>query len=67
VRESDVGNYTCVAENVVNRRLSPPAKIDIFGKTKIKLCTLSYTYKDELLYSFNFLSNKIEALHYFAK
>ena len=41
VRESDVGNYTCVAENVVNRRLSPPAKIDIFGKNLLLILSKS--------------------------
>ena len=32
VREQDMGNYTCVAENLINRRISPPARLDIFGK-----------------------------------
>jgi len=30
VREQDMGNYTCVAENLINRRISPPARLDIF-------------------------------------
>ena len=30
VRPEDVGNYTCVAENLINRRVSPPARLDIF-------------------------------------
>ena len=34
VRPDDVGNYTCVAENLINRRVSPPARLDIFGETK---------------------------------
>ena len=33
VRPDDVGNYTCVAENLINRRVSPPARLDIFGET----------------------------------
>ena len=32
MREIDVGNYTCVAENIVNRRLTSPARIQIFGQ-----------------------------------
>ena len=35
VRPDDVGNYTCVAENLINRRVSPPARLDIFGITFI--------------------------------
>ena len=31
VGEADIGNYTCVAENLVNRRFSAPANIRIFG------------------------------------
>ena len=31
-REKDRGNYTCVAENVANRRLSTPAKLNVIGK-----------------------------------
>ena len=31
-REKDRANYTCVAENVANRRLSPPARLNIHGK-----------------------------------
>ena len=34
-REKDRANYTCVAENVANRRLSPPARLNIHGKTLI--------------------------------
>jgi hypothetical protein len=30
VRKQDMGNYTCVAENLINRRISPPARLDIF-------------------------------------
>ena len=32
-REKDRANYTCVAENVANRRLSPPARLNIHGKS----------------------------------
>lgn len=32
MREQDRANYTCVAENVANRRLSPPARIQVVGK-----------------------------------
>ena len=30
-RERDRGNYTCVAENAANRRLSPPARLSVVG------------------------------------
>ena len=30
-REKDRGNYTCVADNVANRRLSPPARLSVVG------------------------------------
>ena len=33
-REKDRANYTCVAENVANRRLSPPARLNIHGKER---------------------------------
>ena len=32
-REKDRANYTCVPENVANRRLSPPARLNIHGKS----------------------------------
>ena len=31
-RLADTANYTCVAENVANRRLSPPARLGIHGE-----------------------------------
>ena len=31
VRAEDVANYSCVAENLVNRRVSPPARLEIVG------------------------------------
>ena len=34
-REKDRGNYTCVAENVANHRLSPPARLSVVGKLQI--------------------------------
>ena len=34
-REKDRANYTCVAENVANRRLSPPARLNIHGKSNL--------------------------------
>lgn len=33
-REKDRANYTCVAENVANRRLSPPARLNVHGKNR---------------------------------
>ena len=30
-RDKDRANYTCVAENVANRRLSPPARLQVVG------------------------------------
>ena len=32
VRREDVANYSCVAENIVNRRISSPARLEIVGK-----------------------------------
>lgn len=32
-REKDRANYTCVAENVANRRLSPPARLNIHSRS----------------------------------
>ena len=43
VRPDDVGNYTCVAENLINRRVSPPARLDIFG---IKLVSFTISNKN---------------------
>ena len=37
VRVEDVANYSCVAENIVNRRISSPARLEILGK----LCIVS--------------------------
>lgn len=31
-REEDRANYTCVAENVANRRLSPAARLSVVGE-----------------------------------
>ena len=31
-REGDAANYTCVAENVASRRLSPVARLQVVGK-----------------------------------
>ena len=28
---SDMANYSCVAENVANRRVSPPARLTVYG------------------------------------
>ena len=33
VRRQDAGNYTCVAENVANRRISPVARLTIVGQS----------------------------------
>ena len=35
VRKQDVANYSCVAENMVNRRVSPPARLEILGKLSV--------------------------------
>ena len=43
VRPDDVGNYTCVAENLINRRVSPPARLDIFG---ITFTSFTFSYKN---------------------
>ena len=43
VRPDDVGNYTCVAENLINRRVSPPARLDIFG---ITLISFTFSHKN---------------------
>ena len=31
-RERDRGNYTCVAENVANTRMSPAARLQVVGR-----------------------------------
>lgn len=31
-RMSDMANYSCVAENVAQRRVSPPARLTVYGK-----------------------------------
>ena len=33
-RQSDRGNYTCVAENVANTRMSPAARLQVVGKLR---------------------------------
>ena len=44
-RDKDRANYTCVAENVANRRLSPPARLGVHGKNSIYiLCLFEYGY-----------------------
>ena len=37
-RDKDRANYTCVAENVANRRLSPPARLNVIGMRTYVLC-----------------------------
>ena len=32
VRPQDISNYSCVAENMVNRRVSSPARLEIVGE-----------------------------------
>ena len=43
VRRDDVANYSCVAENIVNRRISSPAKLEIVGKLRLwwQICQFS--------------------------
>lgn len=31
-RLSDMGNYSCVAENIANRRMSEPALLTVYGE-----------------------------------
>ena len=38
VRRDDVANYSCVAENIVNRRISSPARLEIVGKLWWQIC-----------------------------
>ena len=33
--EDDRANFTCVAENVANRRLSPAARLQVVGKQRV--------------------------------
>jgi hypothetical protein len=41
-RERDRGNYTCVAENAANRRLSPPARLSVVGMLIIATTTQTF-------------------------
>ena len=49
-REKDRGNYTCVAENVANHRLSPPARLSVVGKLLIPQLLYSTSFIEELRY-----------------
>ena len=46
-REKDRGNYTCVAENVANHRLSPPARLSVVGKLQITRSLYNTTFIEE--------------------
>ena len=35
-RERDRGNYTCVAENVANTRMSPAARLQVVGRLRVR-------------------------------
>ena len=35
-RQSDRGNYTCVAENVANTRMSPAARLQVVGRLRVR-------------------------------
>ena len=41
VRREDVANYSCVAENIVNRRISSPARLEIVGELWWQICQFS--------------------------
>ena len=51
-REKDRGNYTCVAENVANHRLSPPARLSVVGKLRIPQLLYNTSFIEELRYLF---------------
>ena len=40
-RLSDMGNYTCGAQNVASRRTSESATLTVFGKHLIPLCQIT--------------------------
>lgn len=42
-RETETGNYTCVAENVASTRLSPPAKLQVVGELVVARTELIMT------------------------
>ena len=46
-REKDRGNYTCVAENVANHRLSPPARLSVVGKLHITQLLYNTTFIED--------------------
>ena len=41
VRKEDVANYSCVAENIVNRRTSSPARLEIVGKLRLVMSVVA--------------------------
>ena len=51
-REKDRGNYTCVAENVANRRLSPPARLSVVGML-LSISKLIYILDKCIVYNKN--------------
>ena len=44
-RERDRGNYTCVAENVANTRMSPAARLQVVGRL---LRCMPYDFADSV-------------------
>ena len=62
-REKDRGNYTCVAENVANHRLSPPARLSVVGKLQITRSLYNTTFIEDCgiyLYHFKMISYDID-------
>jgi len=46
-RLSDMGNYSCVAENIASRRVSEPALLTVYGKIRPPLSSFMYPLSPE--------------------
>ena len=57
VRPQDIANYSCVAENMVNRRVSTPARLEIVGEIIKKMIRIKKS--DVVIWSFPFFSCKL--------